>query len=217
MLHYPLQHLPPDLPDDSNNDVFRRQPSLAAKRFPPRSPYPNLPLSLSTNLPPSPSPISTPSAWLSKPSYVRSHTSSRPVSIPNPLFQTPSRPSSLRSSLIEDILSPGDSIGEGTFLQGEPLRIGSNTTPFRFDDYEEPAKEFQVIRRLGTGSYAVVYLVQEVLSRPPLSEDGHMPTIGQMELDGKSSKTIYGREYAIKCLSKANLDEDALAAQMTEV
>ncbi|KAM6501404.1 Protein kinase-like domain containing protein [Amanita muscaria] len=30
------------------------------------------------------------------------------------------------------------------------------------------------------------------------------------------SEVVYGREYAIKCLSKANLDEDALAAQMIE-
>jgi len=31
---------------------------------------------------------------------------------------------------------------------------------------EEPTKEFEVVRELGSGSYAVVYLVREVLSRP---------------------------------------------------
>ncbi|KAM6490128.1 hypothetical protein JOM56_014447 [Amanita muscaria] len=59
-----------------------------------------------------------------------------------------------------------------------------------------------VVRRLGTGSYAVVYLVQEVLSQSPPSEDGHMSTIGQMEFDGNKpshhSEVVYGRE----CLSK---------------
>lgn len=75
------------------------------------------------------------------------------------------------------------------------------------------------MRRLGTGSYAVVYLVVEVLSRPVPSDDGHMSTIGSMEFDEKSSSSqvVYGREFAIKCLSKANLDENALEAQRTEV
>ncbi|KAJ3487109.1 hypothetical protein NLJ89_g11746 [Agrocybe chaxingu] len=86
----------------------------------------------------------------------------------------------------------------------------------------EPVHEFEVIKQLGTGSYAVVYLVQEVLSRPANSEDGHMSTIGSMELDNSSlnsttPQTVYGRKYAIKCLSKADLDEDALAIQLSEV
>ncbi|KAJ3572385.1 hypothetical protein NP233_g3126 [Leucocoprinus birnbaumii] len=41
-----------------------------------------------------------------------------------------------------------------------------------------------------------------------------------MEFDGhlaRRPETVYGREYAIKCLSKANLDEEALDAQLTEV
>ena len=200
MLQYPLQ-LPPlslsPLPAKDCHDF----------RFSPRSPFPF------------PSP-----ARLAKSPYISSRQpSSRPVSIPNPsslLSHSPSRPDSLRSSLIEDVLSPGDTVGEGSLLQGELLRLvslGPGSAPSRSSDYQEPAKEFQVVRRLGTGSYAVVYLVREVLSRPPPSEDGHMSTIGQMELDGRPSETVYGREYAIKCLSKANLDEEALAAQMTEV
>jgi len=50
-----------------------------------------------------------------------------------------------------------------------------------------------------------------------------MSTIGLMEFDSRSAmstsaaQTVYGRKYAIKCLSKANLDEDALAIQMSEV
>jgi serine/threonine protein kinase len=86
-------------------------------------------------------------------------------------------------------------------------------------DVIQPATEFQVVRRLGTGSYAVVYLVREVLYRTLPSEDGHMSLVGPMDLDGKIGyPTIeYGRDYAIKCLSKANLDNDALAAQMSEV
>ncbi|KAM6502409.1 CAMK/CAMK-unique protein kinase [Amanita muscaria] len=208
MLQYPVQ-LPPL--------------SIHNNRFTSRSPFSSLPLSLTTNLPTPPS-----SARFSKLPYnISSRPSSRPLSIPNPplpISQPPSRPASFRSSLIEDVLSPGDFVGEGSLLQGEFPRlvpIGPDIAPSRSLDYTEPATEFQVVRRLGTGSYAVVYLVQEVLSRPPPSEDGHMSTIGQMEFDGNKpshhSEVVYGREYAIKCLSKANLDEDALAAQMTEV
>lgn len=108
-------------------------------------------------------------------------------------------------------------VGEGISLQGEPIRLVSMPTS---SELEAPAQEFEVVRQLGTGSYAVVYLVREVLSRPPLhSQDGHMSLDG-MELDDKQSRqqfTEYGREYAIKCLSKSNLDEEALAAQMSEV
>lgn len=86
-------------------------------------------------------------------------------------------------------------------------------------EYDLSAQEFEVVRQLGTGSYAVVYLVREVLFRPAHSQDGHISLDG-MELDDKpTSRTSieYGREFAIKCLSKANLDEEALAAQKAEV
>ena len=87
-------------------------------------------------------------------------------------------------------------------------------------DCDEPAREFEVVRKLGTGSYAVVYLVREVLSRPQPSDDGHAATLGRMDFDDVSSghsSTEYGREYAIKVLSKANLDQEALTAQLFEV
>jgi serine/threonine protein kinase len=82
------------------------------------------------------------------------------------------------------------------------------------------AKEFQVVHKLGTGSYAVVYLVREVMSRPPsnsVSDDGHL---GILDLDitpPSSQPIVYGRKFALKVLSKANLDAAALAAQLTEV
>jgi hypothetical protein len=43
-----------------------------------------------------------------------------------------------------------------------------------FADYRELASEFQVVSKLGTG--AVVYLIREVLSRSPPSEDDHVYT-----------------------------------------
>jgi serine/threonine protein kinase len=126
---------------------------------------------------------------------------------------------SIASQTIEGVLAPGDIVGDGFLLKDESIRLVSNgaTTYGR----RVPAQEFEVIKQLGSGSYAVVYLVQEVLFRPPSSEDGHMSTIGLMELDTNKSPSaphiVYGRKYAIKCLSKADLDEDALALQMDEV
>lgn len=142
-------------------------------------------------------------------------------------------------------------MGEGLTLQGELIRRvpitpqSSAASMFSRDDisFEEetrkeregiPAKEFEVVRKLGTGSYAVVYLVREVLTRrPPLlasptfsSEDGHgVAAVGKMDMsdhghhrqDSEVEDRVYGREYAIKVLSKANLDEEALEAQLFEV
>ena len=107
-------------------------------------------------------------------------------------------------------------VGEGVLLQGELIRLVSNPPTV---DSEAPAQEFEVDSRLGTGSYAVVYLVREVLSRPVSSTDGHISIEG-MELDDKLTgrpSIEYGRDFAIKCLSKANLDGEALAAQKAEV
>jgi serine/threonine protein kinase len=119
--------------------------------------------------------------------------------------------------VLEDVLQPGDVVGEGVELQGETIRLVSPTDA---RNSAEPAREFEVVRRLGAGSYAVVYQVLEVLERALPSEDGHSSMMGHMDLDGKhsrSSTTRYGREYAIKCLSKANLDDEAITAQMDEV
>ncbi|KAK7472942.1 hypothetical protein VKT23_001047 [Stygiomarasmius scandens] len=148
------------------------------------------------------------------------YLSPRPWSTPvhsNP----PSHSSSHASEALEDVFAPGDVVGEGALLQGEPLKLVSiGPAPNRppTPDYQVPAKEFEVKKRLGAGSYAVVYLVSEVLYRPPPSDDGHPSAVGSLELDPDDKPSIvYGREYAVKCLSKANLDEEALAAQMTEV
>ncbi|KAF4620704.1 hypothetical protein D9613_000552 [Agrocybe pediades] len=175
------------------------------------SSQPLSPLAISTNLPSSflPSSPSTRSPYLSS----RQLLTTSPLQISSDFKSS----SSIDSQPIEDVLGPGDTVGEGLLLQGEPIRLVSNGALDR--SHQEPAQEFEVIKQLGTGSYAVVYLVQEVLSRPPPpSDDGHMSTIGLMEFDSnKPAQIVYGRKYAIKCLSKANLDEEALALQMSEV
>jgi len=214
----------PRLPPNSlNNKRFQKETFVSRSPFAGFHPAPALP----TNL--APIPTSSPSSAspkLPRTPYISRPTSS-PISLPNPQpwpSSARSGKSSSASSTVEDVLVLGDFVGEGGTLQGETIRLvsigGTSPHPFEAYDYREPAVEFQVKKRLGHGSYAVVYLVQEVLYRPPLSDDGHMPTMGMMELDGKIAshpQAVYGREYAIKCLSKANLDEDDLAAQMSEV
>ncbi|KAF9467294.1 hypothetical protein BDZ94DRAFT_1156439 [Collybia nuda] len=215
-------------PNSLNNKRFQKESFSPRSAFAGFHPPPALPLSISTNhhtTSPSSSP-SPASAKLPRTPYLSTRQPSGPVSFPNSQPWAPSKSftrsnqSSVASSTVEDVLAPGDFVGEGGSLQGETIRLVSFGSTSLTPGAPEPATEFVVKRRLGHGSYAVVYLVQEVLSRAQPSEDGHMSTIGVMEFDSKASslpETVYGREYAIKCLSKANLDEEELAAQMSEV
>lgn len=185
--------------------------------------------SVSTYPSPLPSPISSTPAKPIHRSPLVSSSRQLPSPVPRsphplrsdlPSFDTRSSGTSSISSFIVDVLTQGDLVGEGLNLQGEVIqRVPISSSEPRVDD-DEPAKEFEVVRKLGSGSYAVVYLVREVLSRPQPSDDGHAITIGRMDLDDGSpgnQSTEYGREYAIKVLSKANLDEEALEAQLFEV
>ncbi|KAJ6603129.1 hypothetical protein B0H10DRAFT_2079495 [Mycena sp. CBHHK59/15] len=234
MLQHPTPRPPPALSSPVHHDASdysrpndllpralnsKRASSFARAVF---APPPTGPLSISTNLssprPTEPSP-STASTKLRSP-YISSRQTASPVSFsPRPLKSPADSRRSSFSSVLEDVLAPGDFVGEGGVLQGEPIRLVSPLAPDALHD-TQPAKEFEVVRRLGAGSYAVVYQVLEVLQRSPPSEDGHSSMLGHMELDSKHSRSpsiTYGREYAIKCLSKANLDHEALTAQMDEV
>jgi len=130
------------------------------------------------------------------------------------LSPSPSSSSTLASLSLHDVLVPGDVVGEGSYLKGHVLNLVANN---HHSQYQHPAVEFQVIKELGKGSYAVVYLVQEIISKSQEDDIDHMSTIGLMDLDDSHKPTCYGRKFAIKCLSKENLDQDALAIQMSEV
>lgn len=223
----PSSRLPPN---SLNNKRLQKEAYSPRSAF--AAPTPPIPLSISTNFTPPLQPSCSSSAssasfTLSPRSpYISSSNqpaASSPVSLPlspkllDSAYLSSPRPSSDFSSPVADVMAPGDFVGEGGCLQGEIIRLVSSSSATL--DGEDPAIEFEVVRRLGNGSYAVVYLVREVLYRPPPSEDGHSSVMGSMELDDKLSRPSieYGREYAVKCLSKANLDEDALTAQMSEV
>ncbi|KAI6040249.1 CAMK/CAMK-unique protein kinase [Pisolithus marmoratus] len=207
-------------PGPSNPPLPTSATRLFNKRFPKDAIRPLAPSNAS---PASSSPPSRLSPLPRSPSIL---TAASPVSIPSPLPGAPSfrhRPSTRQStschsssSTIEDVLAPGDFIGEGIPLQGHPLTPPPVAVELQ-DNSAGLATEFQVIRRLGTGSYAVVYLVREVLSRTMPSEDGHCGVLDLADTPSNKSYVSYGREFALKCLSKANLDEDAVIAQLSEV
>lgn len=123
------------------------------------------------------------------------------------------------STLNEDILCEGDLIGQGVELQGEIIRAA----PGSFSPAQsllDPNATFEVIRKLGTGSYAVVFLVREVFGsyRRNASDDDDQFPAGGLDLSlADAPKLTYGREFAIKCLSKANLSPEELQVQMFEV
>jgi len=138
---------------------------------------------------------------------------SPPILSPSPSISSLSHPFSTETlptiiSIVSgNILSPGDIVGEGILLQTEPLRLVPNQSVDQAPvaDYQQSTREFEVVRKIGTGSYAIVYLVREILFHFLSSEDDHHPS------------REYGREYAVKLLSKADLDEKELMAQLTEV
>jgi hypothetical protein len=212
-----------------NDNVFSGSPAFAAFSHPhaipvvPKQPSISSPQA-SPNLPPHStiSPSSPHSRFLPT-KQIHPGPVSRPqkIDIPSHSYTPKSSRPSTATSAVADIFFPGDLIGEDLSLQGEQIRLVPFTSRARHTDgngYEEPAKEFEIVRLLGTGSYAVVYLVREVLSRRLPSEDEHSP-LGRLEIDDRFARRPsfeYGREYAIKCLSKANLDQEALATQTFE-
>ncbi|KZT08399.1 kinase-like protein [Laetiporus sulphureus 93-53] len=229
-----------DTSDDVQSRTFKRSPFAANDKSLSR-PYHVGPLHVATSMSPSStsssSPPSTPSStpFLPSKQVPRSPLVSSPRQLSSPVsrssylhksnmssFDGKSSKCSSISSVAMDVLSQGDLVGEGLTLQGEMIsRVLISSSEPRAD-HDELAKEFEVVRRLGTGSYAVVYLVREVLSRShsPSSDDEHGAAVaGRMEFDDgyiAHQPTEYGREYAVKVLSKANLDEEALAAQLCE-
>jgi hypothetical protein len=148
-------------------------------------------------------------------------------------------------------LVEGDIIGEDVLLQGHPLlrvnlpRFATHPSRASLDGDDDnhpdsPSTSFEVVRKLGNGSYAVVYLVREIIGQVPSrlpppdsdggeifdldSDSGHSGSVSgsaggppSTASSPASSATAYGREFAIKCLSKANLDKDQLEAQLLEV
>lgn len=131
-----------------------------------------------------------------------------------------SRPPSALSASVDDILIPGDVVGPGLSLHDEmvyPLPLSASHHNGGEELNSSPIK-FEVVRTLGTGSTAIVYQVRQILSGcpPATGELSQISLVNSGDIPSSPAPAKYGREYALKCLSKAGLDEDALRAQMFE-
>jgi hypothetical protein len=107
------------------------------------------------------------------------------------------------------VFEEGDMLGPGFYHQGHRI------VDF-FSDKNEPAVEplqLEVVRQLGVGSYAIVYLVRQVLYDPPEWDEGDEY---DWEDEPQRPTRIYGKEFALKCLSKADLTEDLEEVQKYE-
>jgi len=137
-------------------------------------------------------------------------------------------------------LQEGDRLGIGLLHEGhlivDALEGGSSSTLIgdnkEADGAKSPARsllddgiQFEIVRQLGYGSYAIVYLVKEILYEPSHEfhrpQDNHHPfsTTDEdafLHDDDEEGETIYGREFALKCLSKKNLTDDQIAVQKFE-
>jgi hypothetical protein len=126
-----------------------------------------------------------------------------------------------------EVLMPGDVLGEGCIVRGaevvravpsSPASLPTTPMPGTFLPTANQDREtrYEVIRKLGTGSYAVVYLVKEFVS----CSSSHAQEVDDVFAPARtdtSKARKYGKEYAIKVLSKKNLAGDELGVQMTEV
>jgi len=137
----------------------------------------------------------------------------------------------------------GDRVGVGTLHQGYRVRDLFDTTSRNSCRLSKASTEshdesgiLEVVRQIGVGSYAVVYLVREVLfdpglepepipldstlSQTPKASDGFaslskLDTLGSSRTKDKS-QVVYGRDFALKCLCKRNLSDELLVLQRGE-
>lgn len=110
------------------------------------------------------------------------------------------------------VLSPGDIVGEGLELNGERIRRVADDEDVPKRD-RSPSNSFEVIRRLGGGCFTSTYLVREIRYRDVYPCDHNVSDI--VVPKGESSE--YGDQYALKVLSKEDMDEDGLNVHEQEV
>ncbi|KIM31910.1 hypothetical protein M408DRAFT_63937 [Serendipita vermifera MAFF 305830] len=105
------------------------------------------------------------------------------------------------SRVLDDVLNDGDEIGPGLAILGQPINIVGTRTLH--------VPPMRVIRKLGAGSYAVVYLVQEIVS---YSDDSFLDI---HEDSPPATPAPVGRKFAVKCLAKHAQDQDAQLLEAT--
>lgn len=111
---------------------------------------------------------------------------------------------------------PGDRMAVGQYFEGSLIRDfkefeGHQQRERELAEREGEGKEVEVVRVLGTGTYAIVYLVREVLYDP------YKDSSKDQTFDDYQEEIEYGKEYALKCLSKKDLSDELLLVQRSEV
>ncbi|KAL7411748.1 hypothetical protein BDY24DRAFT_120511 [Mrakia frigida] len=135
-------------------------------------------------------------------------------------------------------------LSEGDTIQiGQPIPTTSSSAPLQAvrssplpsspppssststsTESEPGLNRLEIVRQLGTGSYAVVYLVREVLDQPTGRKRSDSGSELEWDMEGEDGIVglgtgkgrCYGREFALKCLSKQDLSEESLEVQMFE-
>lgn len=122
----------------------------------------------------------------------------------------------------EDTLAEEDVIigegGEGSLHREliEPVNIPKSAARAE----QAPAVHLQVVRKLGTGSYAVVYLVKEFSRGRSLSGHHEWASLKSSRISIPMPPSIdiqYGRDFAVKCLPRASLSPEELEIQIFDV
>ncbi|CAE6465374.1 unnamed protein product [Rhizoctonia solani] len=139
--------------------------------------------------------------------------------------------SSVRNSLYsngmpEETLGEGDVVGHGAVLNGEVVTaVDHGREPVLGGPQNGAHARYEIVRKLGSGSYATVFLAREILAEPFPPTDSDLPFEwnGSDDAHADPDMTLrppgrtYGRSFAIKCLSRASLTSpESLAVQMLE-
>ena len=120
-----------------------------------------------------------------------------------------------------DALFEGDRLGIGLMHEGHAIvdalddSQASETPSQSLHSPLDDGIQFEVVRRLGYGSYAIVYLVREVLydDTTTTEEDEYLFAASSA---APKAGPVYGREFALKCLSKADLTVEQMQVQKYE-
>ncbi|KAG8729945.1 hypothetical protein FRC11_007695 [Ceratobasidium sp. 423] len=135
------------------------------------------------------------------------------------------RNSSYSNALPEETLGEGDVVGHGAIVNGEVVTAVDHQ-PVLGGPQNGAHARYEIVRKLGSGSYATVFLAREILAEPVPPTDSDLPFEwnGSDDAHADPDMTIrpdagrsYGRSFAIKCLSRASLTTpESLAVQMLE-
>ncbi|GAA5883634.1 hypothetical protein JCM16303_004926 [Sporobolomyces ruberrimus] len=143
-----------------------------------------------------------------------------------------------------EVFSEGERIGVDVWLEGRGGWVRdcfANRAALERGNGLDGPRQLEVERRLGEGTYAIVYLVREILYEPDLTDDLLSPIdpLASFDFDSPTASNsnapqqrprlhswasevltqpepTYGRYYALKCLCKKDLTEELIEVQRGE-